>query len=249
MKAISVRNLYYSYGKNAEVLKDINLDIEKGETVIILGSSGVGKSTLLRCINRLIEPEPKSGKIFINGNNILKTEKKELHKIRRKIGMIFQGFNIINTIPVINAVLAGRLAYNNTLKSFFNVFSSEDYKIAMHNLERVGIEKYANRWVGHLSGGEKQRVGIARALSQQPEIILADEPVSNLDFRLMGEIMDLIKNVCDEDNLTLVANLHLIELAKKHADRIIGMHNGMIVFNDIPSRLTKQKIEEIYGRT
>jgi len=249
MKSIEIKNLYYRYSNSKEyVLKNINLEIEKGESIAILGASGAGKSTLLRCINRLVYPKPEKGEILINGIDIIRKRKKELCNLRKKIGTIFQNFSVIDTISVMDCVLAGRLSYNNSLKSFLKIFSEKDKEIVLQNIRRVGLEKYSNKWVGHLSGGEKQRVGIARALSQQPEIILADEPVSNLDPRLMLEIMELIKNICKEDNLTLVCNLHFVGLAKKYADRIIGLKEGRIIFDGTPLELTKEKIEEIYGK-
>lgn len=248
MKYIVIKNLYHTYDKKKDyVLKNINLEIEKGETVVVLGSSGVGKSTLLRCINRLIEPT--SGEILIHGENILQQPPRKVREIRQNIGMVFQEFNLINRIKVIDAVLAGRLSYNKALRNYFSAFKSSDYEMALDSLKRVGMEKYAYEKVGNLSGGEKQRVGIARALTQNPKIILADEPVSNLDARLMVDVMDLLKNICERDGITLISNLHFIQLAKKYADRIIGIRGGEIVVNTAPSELTEDKIIKIYGKT
>ena len=248
MEAIKIKNLFHQYDEKKErVLQNINLEIKEGETVVILGSSGVGKSTLLRCINRLIEPT--SGEIFVYGENILKQPSRKVCEIRKKIGMVFQEFNLVNRTKVIDAVLCGRLGYNNVFRSFFGMFKPSDYEIALDSLKRVGMEKYAYEKVGNLSGGQKQRVGIARALAQNPKIILADEPVSNLDARLMVDIMNLLKKICENDGITLVANLHFIELAKKFADRIIGLRNGKIVVDSDPAELTEDKIIKIYGKT
>ena len=249
MKAIDIKNLYYNYDNNNHVLKDINLEVERGETIVILGSSGVGKSTLFRCMTRLTNPEPTKGKIIIDNRDVLSATKREMLDIRKDIGVIHQGFGLHNIHSAIEGVLCGRLAHNRNLKSIMGIFQNEDYRIAAKNLKRVGLEKYTNGRIGNLSGGQKQRVGIARALSQEPKIILADEPVSNLDPRLMVEVMDLIKKICKEDNLTLIANLHIIKLAKRYADRIVGMRDGKIVFNDITEKLDDQAIEKIYGKT
>lgn len=244
---IKIKNLYHSYEKK-EILKDINLEIKKGETVVILGSSGAGKSTLLKCINNLIFPLPK-GEILINNKDVIKMKGSELNSLHKDIGFIFQNFGLLNTMTVMDAVLIGRLGYNSSIKTFFNIFTEEDKRIALENIKRVALEDYTYKKIGKLSGGEKQRVGIARALSQEPKIMLADEPVSNLDPKLMIEIMDLIKGICKEDKLTLIVNLHFVELAKRYADRLIGLKDGVIVFNGTPKELTEKEIKRIYGKT
>ena len=242
---IKIRNLTHSYRKDkGNVLENINIDISKGEAVVLLGSSGSGKSTFLYSINRLIEPT--SGQIFVDGKDILSSRGWPLKKIRQSIGMIFQEFGLVDSSSVIRNVLCGRLSYVTTIRSCFNIFSDRDYEIAWSCLERVGMDKYAEEKVSNLSGGERQRVGIARALAQEPKILLADEPVSSLDPKLMVEIMDLIKNVCKENNMTLVCSLHFIELAKKYADRFIGIKDGRIAFD---GRLSKKNIIKIYGKT
>ncbi len=245
---IKIENLTHTYkNREEEAIKNINLHIKKGESVVIIGSSGSGKSTLLKCINRLIEPN--SGKILIEGEDIVNCKIKKAEKIRGKIGMIFQHFNLVETETVLKNVLNGRLRYNRLIHTIFGKFSKEDYAIARDNIKRVGLEAYENNRVGNLSGGQKQRVAIARALSQKPDIILADEPVSNLDPKLMKEVMDLLKNICTEKGITLVSSLHFLDFAKRYGSRIIGMRNGQIVFDGRPENLTEKDIVDIYGKT
>lgn len=245
---IKIKNLSHTYKtREEEALKGINLHIKKGESLVIIGASGSGKSTLLKCINRLIEPS--SGEIIIAGESILNCPAKKAVKIRGKIGMIFQNFNLLERETVLNNVLNGRLSYNNTFDTILGRFSEEDYAIARDCLKTVGLEEYENERVSSLSGGQKQRVAIAKALSQKPDIILADEPVSNLDPKLMKEIMDLLKSICIEKGITLVTSLHFLEFAKRYGSRIIGMRNGKIVFDGSPEDLTEKDIVDIYGET
>ena len=245
---IKIKNLNHTYkNREEEALKNVNLHIKKGESVVIIGSSGSGKSTLLKSINRLIEPS--SGNILIDDEEMLSCHVKKAANIRTKIGMIFQNFNLIERETVLKNVLNGRLRYNSTLNTILGKFSKEDYAVAKENLKEVGLENYENERVSNLSGGQKQRVAIARALSQKPEIILADEPVSNLDPKLMKEIMDLLKSICKEKGLTLVASLHFLEFAKRYGSRIIGMKDGKIVFDGNSENLTEKDIVDIYGKT
>lgn len=243
---ISIKNLSYTYdNRTDEAVKNITLDIKKGESVVIIGSSGSGKSTLLRCINRLIEIQ--QGNIFINGKNITKSSIKDVEQIRGNIGMIFQNYNIIENETVIKNVLHGRLRFNSFWNILFNKYSKQEYDIAKANLEVVDLVGYENEKCGNLSGGQKQRVAIARTLSQQPIIILADEPVSSLDPKLMKEIMDLLRRICIDYKMTLVCCLHFLEFAKKYGTRIIGMKLGRIVYDGKPKDLTEQDLINIYG--
>ncbi len=245
---IRIENLSHTYkNRDEEAINNINLHIKKGENVVIIGSSGSGKSTLLKCINRLIEPT--SGSVIIEGEDITNCKIKKAEKIRSKIGMIFQNFDLIDRETILNNVLNGRLGYNNSLRTIFNRFSREDRKIVEENLKRVGLYEYKSERVSNLSGGQKQRVAIARALSQKPDIMLADEPVSNLDPKLMKEVMDLLKSICDEKCITLVSSLHFLDFAKRYGSRIIGMKEGKIVFDGNPEDLTEKDIVEIYGKT
>ncbi len=245
---IKIENLSHTYKNRSEgALKNINLSVEKGESVVIIGSSGSGKSTLLKSINRLIEPT--SGKIYINGQDILNGSAKNSIEIRGKIGMIFQNFNLVESETVLENVLNGRLRYNSTFNTILQRFSKEDYTIARNNIKIVGLEGLEQEQVKNLSGGQKQRVAIARALSQNPEIILADEPVSNLDPKLMKEIMDLLKSICEQKKLTLITSLHFLEFAKRYGSKIVGMKDGKIIFEGKSEELTEKNIVDIYGKT
>ncbi|MBI2846559.1 MAG: phosphonate ABC transporter ATP-binding protein [Chloroflexi bacterium] len=228
-------------------LCDINLGISQGERVVLLGSSGAGKSTLLRCTNLSIKPT--RGKVFIGGREITSAPIKEVEQIRRQIGVIYQQFNLLEGASAMKNVLLGRLGYTGTMQSILGRFSEEDHAIAIDCLTRVGLEKYAQKRVSDLSGGQKQRVAVARALAQRPKTILADEPVASLDPKLMKEVMDLIHKICVDDQITLVASLHFLELAKTYATRLVGLRAGQIVFDDIPAELTDKDIIDIYGET
>jgi len=228
---IKIENLNHFYKKeNGEAIKNINLEIEKGERIALLGPSGSGKSTLINCINRLIEPT--SGEIYISGENILKANKKDLKRIRKKIAVIFQEFNLVERETVLKNVLNGRLGYANAVKSCFNKFGKRDHQIVEANLKSVGLLGKMNERVNNLSGGQKQRVAIARALSQEPNIILADEPVSSLDPKLRREILDLLSEICKERQITLITSLHFVDLVKKYSSRVIGISEGSIIFDN-----------------
>ncbi len=245
---IEVKNLTHRYRTRQEkAVHDVSLKVKKGEVLIILGSSGAGKSTLLKCMNRIIEPD--AGEIRIEGRDILSASVREAEKIRRNMGMIFQQFNLIERNTVLDNVITGRLGYTSTLNSTLGRFSREDKDIAMDCIERVALRDYADERVNNLSGGQKQRVGIARALTQKPGIILADEPVSALDPKLMKEIMDLLQSICTQDCITLIVSLHFLELAKKYATRLVGMKDGRIVFDGEPDELNEKNIIDIYGES
>jgi phosphonate transport system ATP-binding protein len=245
---IHIQNLTHTYrNRGEEALKDINIEIGRGENVVMIGSSGSGKSTLLKAINGLIKPS--SGRILIDNEDIFNYPVKEARKVRGNVGMIFQNFNLIERETVLRNALNGRLRYNSSFRTVLGMFSKEDYQVVRENLQIVGLEGYENEQVANLSGGQKQRVAIARALSQEPEVILADEPVSNLDPRLMQEIMDLLKNICTEKNITLITSLHFLGFAKKYASRMIGMKDGKIIFDGVPESLTEEEITAIYGES
>lgn len=269
---LKIKNLKKAYSPDNLILKGINLDIKKGDFVGIIGLSGAGKSTFLRCINRLIEPtegeilipasildpplnfpyisSPLKGEDKGEGDNmidIIKLEGKELRYIRRKIGMIFQQFNIVKRLTVLDNVLSGGLGYKPVFKSTLRLFSLEDKKLALVNLERVGLLKYAYRMAGSLSGGEQQRVAIARTLQQKPAIILADEPVASLDPKLSKIVLDILQKVCKEDDITTLVSLHTLEITKAYADRIIGFAKGEVAFDGIAQELTKEIVENVYA--
>ncbi len=249
---ILIQNLCHIYnlhhGANPVVgVNNVNLRIDDGEIVAVIGVSGAGKSTLLRCVNRLLEPT--SGEVFIDGEDILHCSERKAQLMRRKIGMVFQNFNLLQRSPVINNVLMGRLGYISTPRSVLSgrAYSKDDVGIALDCLRRVGIEDLAYRRVNALSGGQQQRVGIARALAQKPSIILGDEPVSNLDPTRAREIMNLFSEIHKREGMTTVVSLHDLEIARKYANRIIGMVKGEIVFDGKPEELTDEKIVEIFA--
>lgn len=248
---IKIKNLTFEYplagASRFKALRQINLEIATGERVAIIGSSGAGKSTLLKCINRL--HEPCAGSITIDGQEILTLPNAAMRKIRCRVAMIFQNFNLIQRIPAIDNVLLGRLSYVPFWRRYWYGFnySAKDYKIAWDNLKQVQIESHGHRRVDRLSGGQQQRVGIARALTQEPDLLLADEPVSNLDPNIKGEIMGLLVNICTRKRLTLILSMHEIKLVRNYVSRVIGLSDGKLIFDGTPVQLTKGVYEEIYG--
>lgn len=255
MTILEVKELRKSFGTSAPVLRGIDLKVEQGEFLGVIGMSGAGKSTLLRCINRLIEPT--SGEILVpqsvfrpdlNGLkiDICKLDFRELRLLRRKVGMIFQQFNIVKRLSVMENVLAGGLGYQSVLRSCLRMLSRHEKRRALVNLKRVGLLGHAFKRADELSGGEQQRVAIARMLMQSPAIILADEPVSNLDPRLSRVILDILKGICVEDGITALVSLHTVELTREYADRIVGLKEGRVYF-DAPAReWTGDMVKTIY---
>jgi len=237
MAVIKVENIRKSYSQH-QVLDNISFEVEKGEIVAIIGPSGAGKTTLMRCIASLDKPD--EGKISFNGNGKIKNGKK------RKIGMVFQEFNLIPRLTVLMNVLVGRLGYTNKFASLLGIFPDSDIEIALESIKKVGLEHKINEKVSKISGGEKQRVGIARALTQEPEVILADEPVSNLDPKTGEKILNDFVRICREKDLVVIMNLHQIDYAKNFANRIIGLNQGKIVFEGTPSQLTERAVKRIY---
>lgn len=230
-----------------QALRSVNLTIPDGQFVVIVGLSGAGKSTLLRCINRLVEPT--EGQILADGVDITRLGEGELRAWRTKVGMIFQNFNLVNRSTVLRNVLAGRLGHTSTLRSLLGLFPRSDVELALRCLERVQLRDKAFSRADQLSGGQKQRVAIARALCQEPKILLADEPVASLDPPTSHLIMQDLKRICREDGLTVLVNLHFIDLAVEYADRIIGLRAGEVVFDGPVSEVTEKTFEEIYGRS
>jgi phosphonate transport system ATP-binding protein len=254
---LEIQKLHKSYGAQIEVLRGVNLQIEQGEFVCIIGLSGAGKSTLLRCINRLIDPS--SGAIMIpralvglgaDGAkaDVLSLRAADLRLLRRKVGMVFQQFNIVKRLSVIENVLSGGLGYWPGLRSVLRLFSREEKRRALTNLKRVGLLEHAYKRADQLSGGEQQRVAIARTLMQQPAIILADEPVSSLDPKLSRVVLDILKRVCREDGITALVSLHTLELTREYADRVIGLRQGEVCFDGATHNLTDAVVEAIYHR-
>lgn len=243
-------NVSKTYPNGVEALKNINLEIFEGEFVAIIGLSGAGKSTLLRLINKLIEST--GGEVFFDGESVTKAKGKDLINIRRQIGMIFQGFNIIKRMSVLSNVLSGRVAYHPTWKTILGLFPEADKQIAYRALKRVDIlEKVHNR-ASNLSGGQQQRVAIARALAQEPKMMLADEPVASLDPITTVQVMDYLKKINEEDEITTVANLHHVDLAWKYASRVVGVREGEVVYDVLLKDMKKSEfyndLEKVYGR-
>lgn len=248
---IEFKNISKVYANGVKALNNINLKIYEGEFVAIIGLSGAGKSTLLRLINKLIESS--SGEVLFDGQSVTNAKGKELINIRRQIGMIFQGFNIVKRMSVLSNVLSGRVAYNPTWKTILGLFPEEDKQIAYRALQRVDIiEKVHNR-ASDLSGGQQQRVAIARALAQQPKIMLADEPVASLDPITTIQVMDYLKKINVEDGITTIANLHHVDLALKYATRVVGIRAGDIVYDikmkDVSKEQFFRELEIVYGRS
>lgn len=243
MSSISIRSVSKRFPNGFEALHDINTEIQAGSFTVILGPSGAGKSTLLRLLNGL--ETPSSGNVRIAGDVICQ---RKLRDIRSKVAMVFQQFNLVNRLSVITNVLTGRLAHRSWLGSVFYLFRNEDMDIAKHALSRVALTDKAWERADKLSGGQQQRVGIARALAQQPKVILADEPVASLDPVSSEEIMTLLREICDRDGITVVVNLHQVELARRFADRVIGMSSGKIVFDGSTQEMTQSALRTIYQR-
>jgi len=241
---LRIEKLCKTYGQGTEALRGVSIVIEAGEFVVVLGKSGSGKSTLLRCINRLVEPT--SGRIFLNDEEVTGASSRHLRQLRKKIGMVFQQYNLVSSCSVQTNVLAGRLASVSTAVSILNIFSKADIKKSRQVLDRLGIaEKDLDR-ADKLSGGQQQRVGLARALMQEPQLILADEPVSSLDPGTSRQIMDLLEDFNKQDGVAVICNLHLPSLAKEYGSRIIVLNEGRIVYDGPATDLSESELNSFY---
>lgn len=243
---LEIKNLTKIYDGDVKALDDVSFKVEKGEFLAVIGLSGSGKSTLLRCINRLIEPT--AGQILWDGVDITAASQEEMRRIRRKIGMVFQHFNLVTRSKVITNVLAGRLGYVNPVMSLVNRFPKTDTEMAHQQLERVGIADQAYKRADELSGGQQQRVGIARAMIQEPDMILADEPVASLDPVLAHSIMQYLETINKEDGVMVLCSLHFLDLVHRYADRAIALNEGLLVFDGTPEEIDDAKFKEIYGK-
>jgi phosphonate transport system ATP-binding protein len=243
---LKVENLVKVYDGGTKALDDVSFEVEKGEFLAVIGLSGSGKSTLLRCINRLIEPT--SGTIMWDGVDVTNASQEELRRIRRRIGMVFQHFNLVDRSKVLTNVLAGRLGYVNPALSIVNRFPKKDLEKAHAQLARVGLEEKANARADELSGGQQQRVGVARAMMQDPEIMLADEPVASLDPVLAHSIMQYLELINQEDGVMVLCSLHFLDLVHQYADRVIALNEGKLVFEGSPKEIDDDKFKEIYGK-
>ena len=226
-------------------LNDVSFTVKKGEFLVLLGLSGSGKSTLLRCINRLIEPT--AGTIVFDGIDVTRASSRQLRQIRRRMAMIFQQFNLVKRSTVLTNVLSGRLGYVSPAASAIHKFSKQDIDMAMADLDRVGIPEQAYKRADELSGGQQQRVGIARALMQQPDLLMADEPVSALDPATSHSVMQHLETMNREDGVTVIASLHFLSLARRYGTRILALKDGEIVFEGLPTEIDEAKFKEIYG--
>jgi phosphonate transport system ATP-binding protein len=239
-------NVSKTYTGGVQALKDVNIKIGDGEFVAIIGLSGAGKSTLLRSINKM--QSITKGDIVIDNVNISSLSGKKLREFRRNIGMIFQSFNLVKRMSVFNNVLTGRVAYHSTIKALFGIFPKEDKLIALRALETMGILEKAFVRADKLSGGQQQRVALARALTQKPKIILADEPVASLDPITTVQVMDDFARINRDLGITIVANMHHVDLALKYATRIIGIKAGEIVYDGPSKNISQDILMTIYGR-
>lgn len=245
MELLKVKDISKEYKGGTKALSNIDFSVENGEFVSIIGPSGAGKSTILRCINRMINAT--EGSITFDEKNIEELNKKGLRELRTKIGMIFQNYNLVERLSVIENVLHGRLGYKSAIAGIIGSYTEEEKKRAFEILEKLGLEDQAYKRCDQLSGGQKQRVGIARALIQDPKLMLCDEPIASLDPNSSKIIMDQLKNINKEMGITCILNLHQVDVAMKYSDKIIGINGGKTIFNGKPSELTKEKIHEIYG--
>jgi phosphonate transport system ATP-binding protein len=243
---IEFKNVSKVYPNGTKGLKNVNLTINKGDFVVIVGLSGAGKSTLLRSINRL--HEITNGEIVINGKSITAAKGKSLRHIRRDIGMIFQNFNLVKRSSVLRNVLSGRVAYHSTIRTLLGLFPKHDVELSLKALDRVNIQEKAYSRADELSGGQQQRVSIARALAQEAKIILADEPVASLDPFTTRQVMDDLKRINQELGITTIVNLHFVDLARQYATRIIGIRAGEVVYDGPVEEATDDVFSEIYGR-
>lgn len=246
---ISACNLEKIYPGGTRALAGINLCVSDDDFIAVIGSSGAGKSTFLRCLNRL--ENPTSGTVHLHGENITKVSGSDLKQVRRKVGMIFQQFNLVRRLSVLENVLVGRLRFNISFSrlgmSVLKFFPKSEKAVAFECLQQVGIEELAFQRADRLSGGQQQRVAIARTLAQEPDVILADEPIASLDPGSAETVMDILRNIHGNRGIPILVNLHHIDFARSYAKRIVGMKKGMIVFDGTPDELDGENIAGIYG--
>jgi phosphonate transport system ATP-binding protein len=241
---LEVRDLRAGYA-GREILKGVSFALREDDFFAIIGPSGAGKSTLIRCVNRLVEPS--SGAVVFKGEDLTQLDAGALRAMRRNIGMIFQEFNLIERLSVMDNVLTGRLGYMGTFRSVFRLYSREDIRQALELLERVGLGEHIDKRADRLSGGQRQRVGIARALIQNPKMLLVDEPTSSLDPKISREVMALIKEVAGERKIPVLCNIHDVDLACDFCTNVIGLQDGVKKFDGPPAQLDRKALQEIYA--
>jgi len=244
MPILEFKNISKNYNNVTKALTDISFSVDEGEFVSIIGPSGSGKSTILRCINRLVDAT--QGAIIFDGHNVVKAKKKELWRIRKKTGMIFQHYNLVDRLSVIENVLHGRLGHKSTVGGAMGYYTEQEKENAFQILSKLGLTEQAYKRCDELSGGQKQRVGIARSIMQEPRLILCDEPIASLDPSSAKIIMDHLSDINRTMKITCILNLHQVDVAIKYSKRIIGLTSGHIVYDGPPELLTKSKIHEIY---
>jgi phosphonate transport system ATP-binding protein len=242
---LSIERLTKVYPGGTRALDEISLEIARGEFVVLIGLSGSGKSTLLRCLNRLVEPS--SGRVLFDGEDVTAARGAELRRLRRRMGMIFQQFNLVKRASVFQNALAGRLGYRSTWRTIAGRPDREDIELAFQNLQRVGILEKAYSRADALSGGQQQRVGIARALMQRPDLMLADEPVASLDPATSHSVMKYLEEINRKDGITVICSLHFLSLARRYATRVIALKGGRVAFDGSPEAIDEHRFKEIYG--
>lgn len=246
MPILSVSDLKIRYSAGGpEILKGVSFEVEADDFFAIIGPSGAGKSTLIRCINRLVKAN--SGKIVLYGEDVLALGARDLRRLRRNTGMIFQEFNLVNRMSVMDNVLAGRLGHVGNLQALFRLFSKEDIRRALAVLDRVGLSDQVDKRADELSGGQRQRVGIARALMQDPKLLLLDEPTSSLDPKISREVMALIMEIAKEYRVPVLCNIHDVKLAMEFCNKMIGLQDGEKMFDGPTASMNEDKLNEIYA--
>jgi phosphonate transport system ATP-binding protein len=245
MTILEVRDLRARYSSSGPIiLSDVSFDVGADDFMAIIGPSGSGKSTLIRCINRLVEPIGGSVRLF--GEEVTVLSYARLRRLRRHIGMIFQEFNLVNRMSVMDNVLSGRLGYTGNLRSFFRYFARHDVERALALLERVGLIDHVDKRADQLSGGQRQRVGIARALMQDPKILLLDEPTASLDPKIAREVMTLIRDTAREVGVPILCNIHDVQLAQEFCNRVIGLQTGKVMFDGTIAEMQRADLDRIY---
>ncbi len=242
---LRLEKLAKQYRTGDRALAGVDLEVPRGQVMALIGPSGAGKSTLIRCINRLVEPT--SGRVVLNGEDVTRLGGRMLRRARRKMGMIFQEYALVERLTVMENVLSGRLGYVGFWRSWFRRFPVESVEAAYRLLERLGLESFYDQRADQLSGGQRQRVGIARALIQDPELLLIDEPTASLDPKTSRQIMRLICELCEERHLAAIINIHDVALAQMFVQRIVGLRQGVIVYDGAPDGLTPATLTDIYG--